>query len=409
MISLSARAAQTQPRAEGWAEFCHALHALVRESAITGVRRLNALGTAARLEDIFAAVAAAIGDDLSRLPGEVAAGEEKLAERPERMSGRLSLRRADLNALLWAEAAKRWDGPGGWALRAGGLGSLGLGAGAILLRRSPCLPPAPRRARSPRIRYSAPRASGALPIRPGSFPARASSRRVRRGALAGASAGSASDRRSGDPRHTARRRGPVAAGGRGGRGMAGLLDRDLPAAAERSVLRFFRLLLDLPVYGLAGWVVYRVAGGFFTGRYAGIDFLVNALLLLAAYLFPVRFVVRRGPGPPSPPPARGGHCSGSRGAALASRGRERRRPRRRRSPGRGAPAPRVTRKDLARRARRGFLTPAGRNRDGVSGAPPGAGVEVARLRPDAALPATSEGTGAERRADHDESSRCTRT
>src|SRR5262245_57207740 len=52
--AISARDAQSQPRAEGWAEFCQALHDLVRESAITGVRRLNALGTATRLGALFA-------------------------------------------------------------------------------------------------------------------------------------------------------------------------------------------------------------------------------------------------------------------------------------------------------------------------------------------------------------------
>jgi len=73
-----------------------------------------------------------------------------------------------------------------------------------------------------------------------------------------------------------------------------LLDRDLPAAAERSLLRFFRWLLDAPVYALGGWVIYQVANGFVTGRYAGLDFLLNAVLLLGAYLFAVRFSVRRG-------------------------------------------------------------------------------------------------------------------
>jgi len=53
------------------------------------------------------------------------------------------------------------------------------------------------------------------------------------------------------------------------------------------------VLLDLPVYALALWVVYQVAVGFWTGNYAGVDFLLNAALLLVAYLFAVRFVVRR--------------------------------------------------------------------------------------------------------------------
>ena len=47
------------------------------------------------------------------------------------------------------------------------------------------------------------------------------------------------------------------------------------------------------MYGLAIWVVYQVAWGFWTGAYAGVDFLLNAALLLVCYLFAVRFAVRR--------------------------------------------------------------------------------------------------------------------
>src|SRR5262245_3957965 len=74
VLALSARAAQSQPHADGWAEFCRALHDLVRESAITGVRRLNALGTAPRLGSLFAAVRDETAEDLAALPTDAAAG-----------------------------------------------------------------------------------------------------------------------------------------------------------------------------------------------------------------------------------------------------------------------------------------------------------------------------------------------
>src|SRR5262249_50989810 len=77
---------------------------------------------------------------------------------------------------------------------------------------------------------------------------------------------------------------------------ARLVERDLPAAAERSWLRFFRFVLDLPVYALAIWVLYHVIVGIWTGTYAGVDFLLNAALLLTAYLFAIRLAVRRGLG-----------------------------------------------------------------------------------------------------------------
>src|SRR5262249_3504733 len=69
--------------------------------------------------------------------------------------------------------------------------------------------------------------------------------------------------------------------------------RDLPAAAQRSALRYFHVPLDLPVYALAAWVIYRVADGFIRGQYTGTDFLINAVLLLGAYLLLTSVVIRR--------------------------------------------------------------------------------------------------------------------
>ena len=84
VLSLSAREAQSQPSAEGWSELCEALDELVRESAIGAVRRLNALGTAARLETVFRS--AARGDG----------GRPRGAER--RCGGRLRAPRRTLRA-----------------------------------------------------------------------------------------------------------------------------------------------------------------------------------------------------------------------------------------------------------------------------------------------------------------------
>jgi hypothetical protein len=295
VLGLSARAAQSQPRAEGWAEFCQALHDLVRESAITGVRRLNALGTAARLGALFAAVRAETAEDLAHLPGDAATGLDRLGERcAAEVSERLALRRADITALLWAEAAKRWDGPGGWALRTGGITSLGLGAGAAIASRNPLLAvgtaagalaadQVQRALRDHRLSDGA-----ALLPASGDFAAgyaeALSPARVRAARLAGdpAALGLPGPERA-----------RAAAADAVDDAWARLLDRDLPAAAEKSWLRFFRVLLDLPVYALAVWVVYQVGWGFWSGVYAGVDFLLNAALLLVAYLFAVRLGVRR--------------------------------------------------------------------------------------------------------------------
>jgi len=88
--------------------------------------------------------------------------------------------------------------------------------------------------------------------------------------------------------------GRAVAGAAVGEAWTRLVGRDLPAAAEHGLLRRLGWLLDLPVYALGAWVLWKVAEGFLAGRYAGFDFLLSATLLLAAYLFALRFVVRRG-------------------------------------------------------------------------------------------------------------------
>lgn len=298
VLAISARAAQSQPNAPGWEEFCSALRTLVRESAIAGVRRLNAVGTAVKVEDLYREIADAAAPDLEALPDDVETGLRDLVERcADEVATRLSLRSADLRELLWAEAAKRWDGPGGWALRTGGIGTVGLGSAAALATRSPLLAAgaaasalaADQVQRAVRDR----RVSDLTGLMPAAtefeswYTESLSNARVRAARLIGSTEG------LGLPSVAAARDAATIAVEES---WKTLLERDLPAAAERSVLRFFRLVLDLPVYGLAAWVLYTVVRGLADGRYAGVDFLVSTLLILAAYLFATRFFVRRGLG-----------------------------------------------------------------------------------------------------------------
>jgi energy-coupling factor transporter ATP-binding protein EcfA2 len=298
VVALSARAAQAEPRAEGWSEFCRALHTLVRESAIGGVRRMNAVGTAASIQAVFVAVRDEVEADLAALPGEVGGGAEKLAQRiAEEVAARLRLRRADLRALLLLEAAKRWEGPGGWALRTGGLTSLGLAAGAALATRSPLIAAgtAAGAAAADQVKRALrdQRVSDTAALMPeggeiAAWYAQAlSPARVRAARLTG------NAEALGVPSAESIRL-------QGAENVAEawnrLAHRDLPAAAERSVLRFLRLLLDLPVYALVVWVVFQAARGFLDATYVGVDFLLNAALLLAAYVFAVRLLVTRGLG-----------------------------------------------------------------------------------------------------------------
>ena len=296
VVAISARAAQNQPNAAGWNELCTELKTLVRESTLAGVRRLNAIGTASEVQTLFENIRADTQADLEALPEEATNGLGALVERcADEVSTRLALRRADLCELLWIEAAKRWDGPGGWALRTGGIGSLGLGSAAALATRNPLLAAgaaagaiaADQVQQAVRDR----RVTDVSGLMPGTtefeswYKEGLAKARVRAARLAG------SPETLGLPSlATIRTDVTIAVED----SWDTLLERDLPAAAERSVLRFFRLLLDLPVYALSAWVLYNVGHGFVAGEYAGMDFLVNALLILVAYLFAVRLLVRRG-------------------------------------------------------------------------------------------------------------------
>lgn len=298
VLATSARAAQGNPDTPGWQEFCAALRALELDSAVTGVRRWNAVGTAARIESLFGEIDGEVRGEIELLPGEAQAGMSRLVERcADEVSRRLALRRADLRELLWGEAAKRWDGPGGWALRAGGIGSLGLGSAAALATRNPLLAAGAAAGalateqvqRAVRDRRVAD-ATGLMPAA-SDFAAwygeSLAGARMRAARLTGSTEGLGLP--SGSDAHASAELAVAEA-------WRDLLDSELPAAAERSALRYFRAVLDLPVYALAAWVAYQVGSGFFAGDYAGVDFLLSAALILAAYLFAVRFVVRRGLG-----------------------------------------------------------------------------------------------------------------
>ncbi|HEX9794454.1 MAG TPA: hypothetical protein VGC54_10770, partial [Planctomycetota bacterium] len=198
---------------------------------------------------------------------------------------------------------------GGWALRAAGLSTLGLGAGALLVRRNPLLAAgaagASIAADKARETVRKRRLSGTDALLPGPQEFRGwygealGEARLSAARLCGEPTAlglpSADDAFAG-----------TAAGVE--EAWQELVDHDLPRAAESSALRWFRLPLDLPVYALAAWIVWRAAamlldeiGGPFeglvgaegAGGWVGVDFLLNAALVVFVYLFLVRIVVRR--------------------------------------------------------------------------------------------------------------------
>jgi hypothetical protein len=294
VVAVSARVAQVQPGAE-WIEFRQVLLRMVRDSALAGVRRHNALGAVERIAELFESIHDETAADLEALPANVAAGLAQLVQRTaHEVSERLALRRNDLCRLLWSQVADRWDGPGGWALRTGSLSTLGMGAGALLARRNPLFAAgaavggiAAERVRDVTQHRQLTSVEGLLPST-GDFAVwygeALSAARVTAARLAGEP--EAQVLPTGDAAFAATAAAVEEA-------WSVLVNRDLLAAAERSGLRSFRLLLDLPVYALAGWIIYRVAVGFLAGEYVGVDFLLNAFLLAGAYLLAVRYCVRR--------------------------------------------------------------------------------------------------------------------
>ncbi len=295
VIATSARTVRERGDAPGWRELEGALERLVAGELLGRVRRRNALGTAARLGSVLDACAAASRDDLEQLAREAPLGTAALAQRAEReLAERARARRADLVAELWTEAARRWDGPGGWALRAQGLAGLGLGAGAVLARRNPLL--------------AAGAAVGGLAADRAREGLRASRLERARGLFAGerefatwyldalGGARLCAGRLVGAPDGLGvpdEQRAFERCSGAVEEAWERVRERDLPRTAERGVPAWLRALCDAPIYALGAWIAWRAVAGFFSGAYLGVDFLLNAALVALAYLFVVRVALRR--------------------------------------------------------------------------------------------------------------------
>lgn len=296
VVAISAKEAQTQTGVYGWRELCEALQGFVGNQNLDSVRTLNAVGTAAHLQQHFHHAKQLTEEQLTDLPGKTAHGLDALSEYVcADLKSRLELKRTDVGSLLWSETGKRWDGPCGWFLRSGGLSGLGLGAGAFLARRNPVI------------------AAGAAGAAVATSKVRQAARKRRVAGGAETLLPSESDFEAwygetlGEPRlHAAQLAGSPNAFGIPTAeqtqdrmekviedGWTDLVDRNLPAAAERSVLKPVRWALDIPVYAFGAWVVWGAIKGFFVANYLGVDYLLNAAIILLVYLFVVRFFMRR--------------------------------------------------------------------------------------------------------------------
>lgn len=295
VLAISAREGQVDPEGGGLAELRAALGAIISDERLGGVRRQNAVGNVARIASLAAGIAERSSDDFVAFESGLASGADRwVAGLLAAVDERLDVRRVDLQRMLWDDASKVWDGPGGYALRAGGLSALGLGAGAAVARRNPLLATgiavgsiAADRARGLLRETRFESSSGLLPgpveIEGLGRDAFADARLAAEGLFADGEFESMS---------------PAAEelDGQATRAVDEAWDRlvklELPRVARRGVPRLLRWAIDIPVYALAGFVLYRVVIGFARERYVGLDFIASAGIIALAWLFIARLVVR---------------------------------------------------------------------------------------------------------------------
>lgn len=270
------------------------LEDLAGESRLAGVRRHNALGVAAAIAGLADGARRELGERLVQLPAAAREGLGAWIDGVEQeVLERLQLARADLAGELAGEAGRRWDGPGGWALRAGGASALGAGLGLALARRHPALAAGSAlggalvgRARQEIGRR---RLADASTLLPEGDSLRAAFARHLGGVRVSAGAIASDLSRLGLPEcdelESQLERAVDDAWRR-------LVNKRLPEAAQRAVHPVWRFLLDLPVIGLLLVVLQRAITGFWSGEYVGIDFVVNSVLLAFAAAFVVRTGVR---------------------------------------------------------------------------------------------------------------------
>jgi energy-coupling factor transporter ATP-binding protein EcfA2 len=275
-----------------WLAFCEDLQKATLAGQLSRVRRYNALGTIEQLTQTLKPFFERLESDLTGFESLVRSLPE-LYEREvlQEVDRRLDLRARDVEALLWEEVGRRWMGPGGVALRAGGMASLGLGAGAWLARRNPLL--------------AAGAAVGALATQKlQTFGRERSMRDAGEWLPVEVDLKRTYEQAFAPLRMAQRRLGnhgpelPTEVEVRDGLrtavedSLTQLIDGDLLEQAEKGARKPWRWFVDLPVYTFGIWIVVRAGTGFFRGDYVGMDFLVNAALLAGAWLLLARYATR---------------------------------------------------------------------------------------------------------------------
>ena len=295
VLAICARAAKSDPDAGNVPALKGQLTSLIAAEKLGSVRRRNAVGNVARMAALVGGRAGQIDVTAQALDDGLVNGADEWRDGlVSEIHERLDVRQPDLARMLWNDAAKVWDGPGGYALRVGGLSAVGMGAGAAVARRNPVLA-----AGLAVGSVAADRLRGAVRERQfestsGLLPGASELEALQRDAFLGARLAAEDafvDGAADDMVPTSDE-----LDGHAASAVDDAWDRlvrvDLPREAGQAVPKGLRLLIDLPVYGLGGWVLVRVILGFFRDSYVGGDFLVSAAIIAFAWLFLARALVR---------------------------------------------------------------------------------------------------------------------
>ena len=295
VIAISARAAKTDPDGGNVQALRKQLTSLIAAEKLGSVRRRNAVGNVARIAALVDEGAGRMDSTLQSLEGALVSGADRWrGGLITAIHERLDVRQPDLARMLWNDAAKVWDGPGGYALRVGGLSAIGMGAGAAVARRNPVLA-----AGLAVGSVAADRLRGAVRERQfestsGLLPGASELEALQRDMFLGARLAAEDAFIDGAAEALVPTQGEL--NDQAASAVDDAWDRlvrvDLPREAGRAVPRGLRLLIDLPVYGLGVWVLVRVLLGFFQDRYVGGDFLLSAAIIAFAWLFLARLLVR---------------------------------------------------------------------------------------------------------------------
>lgn len=295
ILAMSARRARTDREGADRRNVREMLAKLAGSASAAQLRRHNSLGAVAALAEVMREVRDAARGDQEAVGASLGEALDGVVQQVvDDCSARLRLQRIEIVERLRIEVARRWDGPIGWSLRWATQDLLGAGAAGWIARRNPLLAAGTLAGTvvAASVREAAGRRAGgdgaaSLPggdelsrwYRQATAPVR-----VRLGRLY-----------VDEPAWPLPDEAAVvdALGAAIERGWRRLAEHDLPAIAEDSWLRYLRLPLDLPIYGLLAWVVYLAARGFLEQRYVGMDFLANAALLGGVYVLAARTGVVR--------------------------------------------------------------------------------------------------------------------